>query len=31
MIDEDTLEKIGSCISNMMVEKIKEMAKEYEE
>lgn len=26
LIDEDTLEKIGSCIGDMMVEKIKEMA-----
>lgn len=31
LIDEDTLEKIGSCIGDMMVEKIKEMAREYEE
>lgn len=31
LMDEDTLEKIGSCISDMMVEKIKEMAREYSE
>ena len=31
LIDEDTLEEIGSCISDMMVEKIREMAREYEE
>lgn len=31
LMDEDTLEKIGSCIGDMMVEKIKEMAKEYSE
>lgn len=30
LIDEGTLEKIGSCIGDMMVEKIKEMAREYE-
>lgn len=29
LIDEDTLEKIGSCISDMMVEKIREMARGY--
>lgn len=28
LIDEGTLEKIGSCIGDMMVEKIKEMARE---
>lgn len=31
LMDEDTLEKIESCISDMMVEKIKEMAREYSE
>ena len=31
LIDEDTLEEIGSCISDMMVEKIREMARGYEE
>jgi len=27
LIDEDTLEEIGSCISDMMVEKVREMAR----
>ena len=31
LIDEDTLEEIGNCISEMMVEKIREMARGYEE
>ncbi len=31
LIDADTLEKLGSCIGDMMVEKIKDMAREYEE
>lgn len=31
LIDEDTLEEIGSCISDMMVEKVREMARGYEE
>ena len=29
LTDEDTLEKIGSCIGDMMVEKIKEMARGF--
>lgn len=28
LIDEGTLEKIGSCIGDMMVEKVKDMARE---
>lgn len=28
IIDEDTLEKLGSCIGDMMVEKVKDMARE---
>lgn len=31
IMDEDTLEKLGSCIGNLMVEKTKDMAREYEE
>ncbi len=31
IMDDDTLEKLGSCIGDMMVEKIKDMAREYEE
>ncbi len=31
IIDEDTLEKIGSCIGDMMVEKVKELASWDEE
>ncbi len=31
LIDENTLEELGSCIGDMMVEKIKEMAREYSE
>lgn len=30
LMNEDTLEKIGSCIGDMMVEKIKEMAQEMD-
>ncbi len=31
LIDEDTLGKIGSCISDMMVEKVREMARDLSE
>lgn len=31
LIDENTLEELGSCIGDMIVEKIKEMAREYSE